>query len=138
MNLSLRSMKIVYWLVTLNVMLGFVLAHQLRPEIFTWQIAIVQTLFYIIGAGLFVYVSRVFPKAINAASPKSAPRFNSRIKTQLWGLLIRAIWGAIGLGFIAVVLPLQYDTFLFTLVVYAVVMIGGFINDGRGYDKHHI
>ncbi|WP_297292706.1 hypothetical protein, partial [Oceanicoccus sp.] len=94
---------------------------------------------YIIGTGLYFYVFRIFGKVIIADSLKTyKPRFNSRIKNQLRGLLNRTISGAIGLGFVAVFLPLSTGAMVLTVVVYGMVVIGAFFNDGRRYDQFDI
>ncbi len=139
MNISLKSMKIVHWLVTANFFLGIMLVLQLRPETYTWRLATLQIMFYIIGTGLYFYVFRIFGKVIIADSLKTyKPRFNSRIKNQLRGLLNRTISGAIGLGFVAVFLPLSTGAMVITVVVYGMVVIGAFFNDGRRYDQFDI
>ena len=138
MKVSLSSMKILYWLVTLNVLLGFMLVSQLQPETFTWRLGTLQILFYFVGAGLFLYFYKVFGKAIIAASSSRGPRFNSRIKNQLWGLLNRTVSGVVGLGLVAVFLPVAKESIYFGAAVYAVIVIGGFFNDGKRFDEHHI
>jgi hypothetical protein len=135
MNISLKSLKIIFWLVTFNALLGFMLVSQLKPEVLTWRLATLQIMFSTIIIGLYFYVFRVFGKDVVTTPSNFEPRFNSRIKTQLWGLLMRTVWGAIGLGFVVVLLPLQYVAILVSVLVYAAVMIGGFINDGKSYDK---
>ena len=135
MDISLKSMKIVYWLVTLNLMLGMMLVSQLRPENSNWRIATVLIMFYIVVLGLFYYVNKLFGKAISSTYE---PRFNSRTKNQLWGLLVRTVNGAIGLGIAALFLQLTPGVILLASVLYAVVVFGGFLNDGKRYDEYHI
>ncbi len=138
MNISLKSMKAIYWLVTLSFWLSMILLIQLKPESYTWRLATVQTLYYIAIFSLYLYVHKLFTKAILAESSTQERRFKSRIKTQLWGLLIRTASGVVGIGIVALLLPLDPGGILVVLAVYAVVVILGFINDGKRYDERHI
>ncbi len=138
MNISLKSMKAIYWLVTLSFWLSMILLIQLKPESYTWRLATVQTLYYIAIFSLYLYVLKLFTKAILAESSTQERRFKSRIKTQLWGLLIRTASGVVGIGIVALLLPLDPGGILVVLAVYAVVVILGFINDGKRYDERHI
>jgi hypothetical protein len=138
MKISLKTMKILGWLVTFNFLVGFMLVSQLKPEAYTWRVATLQVMFYCIIVGLLIYISKVFGKAIISGSSNHEPRFDSRIKNQLWGLLLRTVYGAMGLGFVAVFLPQPIGVTVAAALLYGVVLLGGFVNDGKRYDKSRL
>lgn len=134
MNISQKSIKIIYWLATLNIFVGILLVTLLKPVHYTWQAGVVITVFYIVILSMYFYVIKIFRPIIQAhASTK--PRFDTRIKSQLWGVLIRLISGVAGIGTVAILLQLSFSTYAFAAVIFLGVVVAGFINDGKHFDQ---
>jgi len=134
MNISQKSIKIIYWLASLNFFVGFLLIILLKPEHYTWQAGIVITMFYIVILSLYFYVIKIFRPIIQAHT-SAKPRFDTRIKSQLWGGFIRLISGIAGIGTVAILLQLSFSTYVIAAVIFLGVMVAGFINDGKHFDE---
>jgi hypothetical protein len=136
MNLSYKTIELLYLLALVNFLFALSALIQFQPEIVTAKYVITA------GAGLLVSLVLLFRimkihHAANRAQPRLEPRFNSRLKEQLWGMWIRLVSGVAGLGLVALLVDLPLWVFLCGCALYFCVMVGGIIFDGRRFDDFH-
>ncbi len=136
MNLSYKTIEFLYLLALVNFLLTLSLLIQFQPEMVTTKYAIIAGAVFLVSLALLFRIAKIHHAAFRAR-PRLEPRFDTRLKEQLWGIWIRLISGAAGIGLVAFLADLPLWGLLYASVFYLCVMVAGVIFDGRRFDDFH-
>ncbi len=134
MNSSQKKTHLLINLLSINYLLVMVAYIMMIPRIDSWKESIVfLALIVISGLSMGVANKLFLPILIDSYSPK----YDTKIKNQLWGLFLRILSGAIGLVVFIVIASFSSTIIFVTTGFYLIVLCLGFINDGKTFDKYH-
>ena len=133
MNITVKEAKYLINIVSINTTLTLFAYLLMMKKMQTWQEFVV---FFGLMINGFVLARAATKICLPILKGYYEPRYDSKLKNQLWGLFLRVASGLAGLIFAVFILPVTKNIFIFATTIYAIIVLLGYVNDGKTYDKY--